>query len=130
MIGATPFTHPDQYGAAITRFMASRDELPDFDTARLLLARVSYTSPEHFTGAHLALFEADEAGRLCRNDIYDEDDLASALDALDARYVAGVGAEHAAEHGGDQGGGDCLRDCQELRPDLLPERLQHGAADL
>ena len=75
------------FGRGTVEYLAVRGD-------RLLLARVSYTSPEHFTGAHLALFEADEAGRLCRNDIYDEDDLASALDALDARYVAGVGAEH------------------------------------
>ena len=53
---------------------------------RLLLARVSYTSPEHFTAAHLALFEADDAGRLCHNDIWDEVDLLVAIDAMESRH--------------------------------------------
>jgi class 3 adenylate cyclase/ketosteroid isomerase-like protein len=62
---------------------------------RLALSRLTWTSASGFEAVHLATFEIDDDGRLCCNDQYDVDDLATAVAALDARYVAGEGSEHA-----------------------------------
>ena len=66
-------------GSARIEHLAVRGE-------RLVLARVAYTSREQFEATHLALFEYDDAGRLGRTDIWDDDDRLAAIDAMESRH--------------------------------------------
>ena len=59
------------------------------------LAKVTYVTDSGFEVEFLETYEIDADGRLCRSDLYDLDDLDTAVAALDERYVAGEGAEHA-----------------------------------
>jgi class 3 adenylate cyclase/tetratricopeptide (TPR) repeat protein/ketosteroid isomerase-like protein len=62
---------------------------------RLALSRAPHRSTDGAEMVFVSLTELDERGRLLRQDQYDEDDLATALAELDARYLAGEGAKHA-----------------------------------
>ena len=61
---------------------------------RLCLGINTYRNDSGFTTQYLVLVEFDADDRMVRVENYDESDLDAALDALDALYIAGEGAEH------------------------------------
>ena len=72
------------FGRAALEPVAVRSE-------RLALVRLRLRDPGGFEVGMLSLSEIDDRGRLCRLTNFDEADLASALDALDARHAELVG---------------------------------------
>jgi class 3 adenylate cyclase/type II secretory pathway predicted ATPase ExeA/ketosteroid isomerase-like protein len=62
---------------------------------RLVLTRGGAVAESGFALSALTLYEVDAGGRLFRSVSFEEDDLESALDELDERYLAGEGAAHA-----------------------------------
>ena len=97
-------------------FSDIRNEFVAVRGERLGLARAPHRSADGAEMVFLSLTELDASGRLRRQDQYDEDDLATALAELDARYLAGEGAEHAAllGHGVDHSAALFARDWDAL----------------
>ena len=61
---------------------------------RLALLRRTWRRPDGFVLPVLVVVELDADGLFATNVMFDPDDLASALDELDRRYLVGAGAEH------------------------------------
>ncbi len=79
----------DGFVVAIPEVVAVRGD-------RLVLSRRSQSAPTGHTRASFAVVEVDDRDRLITLVQFDEGDLAAAVEELDARYVAGEGAEDAA----------------------------------
>jgi hypothetical protein len=62
---------------------------------RYALATVSFVAENDFEIVGIQAYEIDASGRLLRDDLYDVDDLDTAVADLDDRYIAGEGAQHA-----------------------------------
>ncbi len=62
---------------------------------RLQLGRITSRTSDGFEAIRLSVDEFDDDGLVLYSALYDEADLASAMDELEARYIAGEGAEHA-----------------------------------
>jgi class 3 adenylate cyclase len=135
-VAGAPITSAADYLASLRAIMDQFDALSFEPIAvrgeRHHLSRVTWGRPDDFHVTALVVFEFDEAGLGVANVTHDEDDLAAAVAELDARYMAGEGAEHAEllTRANDDIAAAATADRDELRSRLSPQftLVDHRAA--